>query len=362
MVDSQCDICDPSLSSGGVDKLMTLPKSDGTMSQFFIATVNGRQYFMKRLKPEFAGNHILCNAYRKEWELGSTISHPNIVKYERFEDDEFGCYILMENVCGETLAERMKSKPRYFAQRQNLDRFFLQLLSALNCLHERKIVYSDLKPENVMITQVGNDVKVVDLGFCFTDAYSNTVGMTHKYAAPEHCDVSQIDERTDIYGVGRLIEYIGQYVKLPRVYRKIQEKCLKKQKCDRFQCINEIVRLIDCRTHYVGYFVLACVVVLVLYFAWRIAQHSERFMSWWDSFELFEDDVVYDFEQDHIYYQISSPNELICRVVGATSLPNIRIPEEVKFNSHTYRVTEIADSSFIRRQSIKSIYIQYGLE
>lgn len=288
------------------EKLVTTEDSKDGLSECFVATVNGKEFFLKRLKSEYYANHILRNSYKKEFQLGKNINHPNIVRYEQFSDDESGCQILMEHICGCTLKDMLLKSPEYFASKSNIKKFLNELLSGLKCLHENDIVYSDMKPENIMITQVGNHVKIIDLGFCFTDAYSNTTGMTELYAAPEHCNITQIDEQTDIYGVGKILEYIDGRAseELPRQYKQIMMRCLQEKKKDRYASIDDIIRIINRQAHLMRKSLIAIGIVAMCYIGFCLLRQSEAVNSWMNKIELLPRDIKYDIEYKEAYYRV----------------------------------------------------------
>lgn len=55
-----------------------------------------------------------------------------------------------------------------------------------------------------MLTRIGCDVKVVDLGCCYSDTFVDSTGYTTQYAAPEQLAGRKVDVRTDIYAVGKI--------------------------------------------------------------------------------------------------------------------------------------------------------------
>lgn len=87
-------------------------------------------------------------------------------------------------VNGHTIAEKLATEPEYFARGRNFEKLFVQLLKAMKVMHKAHVAYLDLKPDNVILTQVNDDAKIVDLGFCFANAYSHTAGSTTDFAAP----------------------------------------------------------------------------------------------------------------------------------------------------------------------------------
>lgn len=357
-------IQEPNIIINGGVKVVYPVADNGATSQCFVVDKDGKQYFLKSLRPDLLDKSEYRVIFKKEYELGRSVNHRNIVKYEEFCDDEHDCYILSEYVCGETLAQKIKSNPEYFNSRANLDKFLNQLLDALRCLHENYVVYSDLNPENIMLTQVGNDVKLIDLGYCFSNSYTNTAGATEGYSAPEQENKGKLDITTDIYGVGKIIEYIGLNItdNLPNIYSKIMQRCLKERQQDRLQSTDEIMRLINKRRHTIRNSVIVAMACVVLFFVVRTIMYNEEFNAWWNSFELVAPHVEHDFENTSTLYRILSEENSTCEVVGHKTNPNVYIIDSVEIKGKKYRVTHIADKAFMNKKYIRSVHIAEGVQ
>ena len=208
-----------------------LPVS-GFICEAYRVKIYGKLHFLKKLKKEHEDNILFREALRKEFEIGFRLEHPNIVRYVSFHDDE----ILMEYVDGEDLLAFLKNHPTYFEDAEHFDKFVGQLLSALQYLHDNQILHLDLKPENIMLTRIGCDVKVVDLGCCYSDIFVDSTGYTTQYAAPEQLAGRKVDVRTDIYAVGKILELLPH----PPVYNKVIKRCLNKNPQDRYQTIADL--------------------------------------------------------------------------------------------------------------------------
>ena len=207
----------------------------GTTCECYRVKLYGKLHFLKRLKPELRSHPQYVAALQKEFETGYSLEHPHLVHYAAKTADG----ILMDYIDGETLHQFVEHHPDYFHHRKHADRFLHQLLSVVGYLHEHQIVHLDLKPDNILITRVGNDVKLIDLGFCYTDSYTDTMGRTDKYAAPEQNDVSsQVDARTDIYAIGRIL----QTLPCANFYKRIIRRCTAQEPGKRFQSVDDIRR------------------------------------------------------------------------------------------------------------------------
>jgi len=235
-----------SLSFSGIQALY----SNGATSNAFKARIEGKWYFLKRPKEEFQNHPLYITAYEKEFDIGIGLSHPNIVRYLKKDIDDKGIYIQTEYIDGWTLSEFIDKNPHYFRYKDHVYKFTQQLLSALGYLHKRGILHLDLKPDNIMLTYIGLDVKLIDLGFAYSNGHLyESIGRTDRYAAPEQLSPKndRINQCTDIYGFGSVLLYILEKtarkkigVRIPQSFRDCAEQCLKHNPYERFQSIEKV--------------------------------------------------------------------------------------------------------------------------
>ena len=83
--------------------------AQGATCDTFRVKLYGKLHFLKRLKPEHAGDIRYQEALRKEFETGYQLEHPHLVRYLSLDGDS----ILMEYVDGETLSQRIASNSDY---------------------------------------------------------------------------------------------------------------------------------------------------------------------------------------------------------------------------------------------------------
>ena len=210
----------------------------GSTCDCYRVKLYGKFHFMKRLKPELRTDPRYVSAMQKEFETGYRLEHPHLVRYVSKGDD----YLLTEFVDGENLRTFTDSHPDYFKSRKNADRFMRQLLDVVGYLHQHQVVHLDLKPDNILITRIGYDVKLTDLGYCYTDTYTDTMGRTDKYAAPEQINgLSKVDARTDIYAIGKIL----QTLPCAHIYNKVIARCTAKDPSKRYQTVDDLSKAIN---------------------------------------------------------------------------------------------------------------------
>ncbi len=166
--------------------------------------------------------------------------------YECVEDGEV-LILIEEYIEGQTLEDILQDK--VFSEEQATG-VILELCEGLKVLHHASppIICRDLKPENIMIDKQSN-VKMVDFNIARAvqkDKKRDTELMgTAGYAAPEQFGFSQTDNRTDIYALGVLLNYmlVRQFPvdqiaegRLEPVIRK----CIRLDREQRYQCVEDL--------------------------------------------------------------------------------------------------------------------------
>ncbi|MEA3207380.1 MAG: eukaryotic-like serine/threonine-protein kinase [Chthoniobacter sp.] len=150
----------------------------------------------------------------KEARTAAQLEHPNIARVLYLSpEDAKTCFFAMELVEGESLNERL-SRLGPCAPHEALA-LLRQVVDALACLGQNKLVHRDIKPDNIML---GTDprerlrVKLIDFGLAKstdsqptileTDSNEHFIGSTY-FASPEQVrSAGTLDHRSDFYSLG----------------------------------------------------------------------------------------------------------------------------------------------------------------
>ena len=148
----------------------------------------------------------ILERFKREAQAAGSLQHPNVVAIYEYGEDEAYAWIAMELVEGKSLRDHLLAEWRPDLSR--LPSVLEQLLEALDYSHGRGVVHRDMKPGNVLISDMGV-VKISDFGIARIElSHLTQAGEllgTPYYMAPEQYDGRDSDERTDIYAAGVIV-------------------------------------------------------------------------------------------------------------------------------------------------------------
>lgn len=206
---------------------------------------------IKLLKKEFNKTDLL-ERFEREVKFTSSLQHPNTIHvfdYGTTKNEQF--YYVMEFLDGISLDKVIQSHQPFPISR--CIHILLHTCLSLEEAHRKGLVHRDIKPQNIMVCNMGGAydvIKVLDFGLVKSldtkkseQTQINRIGGTPMFMAPERIrNPFNADHRVDIYSVGALGVYMfsGHIV-----LELISQKMLSGQKSLDMKLKNQIIERED---------------------------------------------------------------------------------------------------------------------
>ncbi len=196
--------------------------------------------------------------FRKEAQVVSKFSHPNVaMAYALESDDEGDLYLVLEYVDGGSLKDLIGQGP---VDPRRAASIASDLCEAIDAIWKRDIVHRDIKPSNILLTEEGQ-AKLTDFGVAQVghETRRTQEGRIHPgtpaYKSPEQANSSgYLDQRSDLYSLGLVLYemltgklYLRNRVPPNRLNRRVPRalsaavmKSLQTDAADRYQSAQEM--------------------------------------------------------------------------------------------------------------------------
>jgi Tol biopolymer transport system component len=263
------------------------PLGAGGMGEVYRARDSrlGRDVAIKVLPAAFSRDQDRLRRFEQEARSAAALNHPNILAVFDIGAYEDSPYLVTELLEGETLRQRLQSRP--VRPRKAID-YALQTARGLIAAHDKGIIHRDLKPENLFLTTDGR-VKILDFGLAkltrpegSVTADTPTLNLqtgagvilgTVAYMSPEQVRGKAADARSDLFSLGAILyemlsgkrpfggdsaaDTMSAILKeepaplpevqqnIPSALARIVDHCLEKDPGDRFQSARDVAFALD---------------------------------------------------------------------------------------------------------------------
>jgi len=165
-----------------------------------------REVAIKVLPREMMHDPQFRARFEREIKMVAGLEHPSIVPVYDVGDEDGQPYFVMRLMTGGSLSDLI-SQGRI--PLEDTARIVSKIAQGLAYAHKKGVIHRDLKPDNILFDD-NDDPFISDFGVArLTESASSLTGSgvigTPAYMSPEQAQGTEIDSRSDIYGLGVII-------------------------------------------------------------------------------------------------------------------------------------------------------------
>ncbi len=218
------------------------------IGDYYRQQIDGKYRSVIDIYPELNNNINFSEALKKECEQNASLTNQHILHFRPQAEGHDIIRLELEQGQYQPLKHVLNDNPSIVAEPNFIEEFTRQLLETASYLHSQGVFGVCYSPETVFLRKGDNAVLLSHVGSHYI-SMSDPGQLYHdgseEYVAPEVMSNGTIDNRCDIYSIGRLLQKVFDQADMPLELRKVVKKAVSDSPEDRFNTPDEMLRNIN---------------------------------------------------------------------------------------------------------------------
>lgn len=252
-----------------------LNQSHMPIGEFFRAKMDNKYQSRVDIHDSLIANITFSEALKRECEENNTIGDKHQLHFTPvMQNDEIVSLAIVEPGQYMSFAEMLSETPAVVANHNFLEIVLEGLVSITALLHKRGIRHVCFSPRTVFARKGDYSPMLLSHGSYYL-SMSNLeefYGEDAQYVAPEVLKHGTIDDRCDVYSIGKFIQSLGAVSDMPIEYRRAMKKAVSESPEDRYNTPEELLNAVRKQHNFIRSAIIvsiSCIIALVcvgLYF------------------------------------------------------------------------------------------------
>ena len=217
---------------------------------FYREQVDGKWRCVVDIRPELNQNIAFSKALQAECEKNATLVDKHQIHFTPVKNND-GDVERLELELGnyQTFEQLLMDNPAIVAEKGFMDTVLESLVEATSFLHSQQLRHVCYSPKTVFVRKGDSKALLLSHG-SFYQAMSDLnefYGEDAKFVAPEVLNGGSVDDRCDIYSIGKFMLSLYDQSDLPLEYRSALKKAASESPEDRFNTPEELLKAIQKR-------------------------------------------------------------------------------------------------------------------
>ena len=241
------------------------------LGDFYRKQIDGKYRFVVELNFMLTDSIVFCEALKKDaqWSLHQRTKHQ--LRFEAHEDSGGLYEIELEPGNWQTLSQMLFANPAVVAQKGFADQVVCELMDYAEKLHADGVYHLCFAPSNIFFRKGDNMPALLTHGSFYLSLGNqrDLYGDCERFVAPEVLERGTVDERSDVYSIGKLIEYLFEQGSMPFEYKPVVKKAIAADPDQRYKSIADMrSALVQRRNTIKGSMVVVSAIVIALFCFW----------------------------------------------------------------------------------------------
>lgn len=214
-----------------------LNKTRLPIGDYYRQQIDGKYRSVVDIAAELNSNIKFSEALKAECEQNASLTNQHILHFRPQTEGHDIVRLEMEQGQYQPLQQVLNDTPAIVAEPNFIEEFTRQLLETAAYLHEQGVFGVCYSPQTIFLRKGDNAVLLAHVGSHYL-SMSDPQQIYHdgleEFVAPEVMNKGAIDNRCDIYSIGRLLQKVFDQSDMPLELRKVVKRAVSESPEDRF--------------------------------------------------------------------------------------------------------------------------------
>lgn len=214
-----------------------LNKTRLPIGDYYRQQIDGKYRSVVDIAAELNSNIKFSEALKAECEQNTSLTNQHILHFRPQTEGHDIVRLEMEQGQYQPLQQVLNDTPAIVAEPNFIEEFTRQLLETAAYLHEQGVFGVCYSPQTIFLRKGDNAVLLTHVGSHYL-SMSDPQQIYHdgleEFVAPEVMNKGAIDNRCDIYSIGRLLQKVFDQSDMPLELRKVVKRAVSESPEDRF--------------------------------------------------------------------------------------------------------------------------------
>ena len=238
------------------DELLSIRDQEtGTFSCLLLGklvkrNVDGKYQNVIDVRDDLSDNIIFCESLKYELKALSVLKPQRQLHFMLGKDDtaiNSVKTIIIERGVYLTLAQLLNDNPSLVARQDFTNNLLKCIFEATKELNGQNIFHECFDPRNVLVRKGDSQVFLLNHGSFYKSITDQQAffGDMKEFVAPEVLEKGTVDERCDVYSIGKLIESLYSLGSMPLVVKKVVKKAISELPEDRYNSVDDMEKALS---------------------------------------------------------------------------------------------------------------------
>ena len=227
--------------------------------------VDGKYMGVVDIRQDLSGNIVFTKGLQQECDINSKLNNGHQLHYQPVVSGGEVQRLIVEQGHYQSIASLISDNPAVVAQKNFFNNVLEELAKATAYLHGQGILHVCFSPRTVFVRKGDNHIMLLSHGSFYINMADQRelYGDDSAYVAPEVLNGGTVDERCDVYSIGKFMEALFDQSSIPVEFKRAVSKAASEAPEDRYNTVGEMLNDVRRRHSMISSTITVAVAVVI---------------------------------------------------------------------------------------------------